>query len=104
MTADEPAANTDNSEGPERQPPDWFVYMIRTAADRLYTGITTDPDRRLREHARGVGAKFFRLDRPGNVVYLERCPDRSAASRREHDIKKLSRRAKLALAASGPAR
>lgn len=78
--------------------------MIRTTADRLYTGITTDPERRLREHERGAGAKFFRMDQPGEVVYLERCRDRSAATRRELEIKKMPRRAKLNLAAAGPTR
>lgn len=76
--------------------------MIRTTADRLYTGITTDPRRRVRQHEQGTGAKFFRLDHPATLVYLEPCPDRSSATRREMEIKRMSRRAKLDLAASRP--
>lgn len=76
----------------------WEVYIIRTASGKLYTGITTDLDRRLSEHASGRGgAKFFRTASPQAVVYRESQPNRSAASRREHEIKRLSRADKLAL-------
>ena len=83
-------------------PEPWFVYMIRTEGDRLYPGIPTDPERRFREHEDGRGAKFFRLDPPGTMVFLQRCPDRASATRRELEIKRMSRSEKLALAAAEP--
>jgi putative endonuclease len=79
----------------------WTVYMVQTASGKLYTGITTDMDRRFREHASGNrGGKFFRFSGPARVVYRETAPDRSAASAREAEIKKLTRRQKLDLAGS----
>ncbi len=79
----------------------WFVYLIESSDGRLYTGITTDVERRFLEH-QGVlgkdrGAKFFRGRRPVAVVYTESHPSRSEASRREAEIKKLSAAAKQAL-------
>ncbi len=64
----------------------------------LYTGITTDIDRRLREHNTGkAGAKYTRTRRPVKIVYLKKYKDRSSASRAEAIMKKLSREKKLAL-------
>ncbi len=64
----------------------------------LYTGITTDIDRRLREHNTGkAGAKYTRTRRPVKIVYLKKYKDRSSASRAEASMKKLSREKKLAL-------
>lgn len=81
----------------------WWVYMVRCRSGRLYTGISTDPERRLREHAGegGRGARFFRADPPEALVYRQAVADRAEASRREAEIKKLPRSAKLALL-SGP--
>lgn len=80
----------------------WWVYMVRCRSGRLYTGITTDTDRRFREHCGegGKGARFFRSDPPEALVYRESAVDRSAASRREAEIKKLPRARKLALVGS----
>jgi putative endonuclease len=75
---------------------EWFVYMIESVKGRLYTGITTDPDRRFSEHATGIGAKFFRSDAPAKIVFLESHPDRSSASKREAMIKKLNKAGKEA--------
>ena len=74
----------------------WFVYMILTEKNRLYTGIATDVERRFIEHLCDPtkGAKFFRSDRPIVVVYCEECENRSLASRREAEIKKMSRNSK----------
>lgn len=75
---------------------DWWVYMVKTASGKLYTGISTDVERRFQEHlatSRGEGskgAKFFRSDPPQAVVYREPCEDRASASRREAAIKQLS--------------
>ena len=83
-------------------PPDWTVYIIRCSDGSLYTGITTDLERRVREHAEGGrGAKYFNGRLPEKVVYLEAGHDRSSASRREAAIKKLSREEKLSLLKSG---
>ncbi|MDX2481240.1 MAG: GIY-YIG nuclease family protein [Desulfuromusa sp.] len=67
----------------------WQVYIILCSDDSLYTGITTDIKRRLAQHASGTGAKYFRGRFPRSLVYLEGDHDRSSASRREVEIKKL---------------
>ena len=78
--------------------PRWTVYIIRASDNSLYTGITTDITRRFQQHQEGAGAKYFHAGRqPEQVVYLEQLEDRSAASKREAHIKKLSRQEKLAL-------
>ena len=74
-----------------------FVYMVECADGSLYTGWTTDPDRRIKEHNDGRGALYTRWRRPVELRYLEEAPDRSAAQRRENAIKKLSRQKKLSL-------
>ena len=59
----------------------WFVYMILTRKGRLYTGVSTDPERRFIEHLCDPkkGAKFFRSDSPEKIVYLEEVETYSAA-------------------------
>lgn len=79
----------------------WFVYMIRSDDDQLYTGITTDISRRWQEHSSGkVGARYFRGRKPQTLCLLETYPDRSGASRREAAIKQLKRGAKDQLLAA----
>jgi putative endonuclease len=75
----------------------WTVYILECRDDTLYTGITNDLDRRLGEHEAGQGAKYTRGRGPLKLVYQERCTDRSAATRRETEIKAMSRGKKLAL-------
>jgi len=75
----------------------WLVYIILCSDDTLYTGITTDIRLRLAEHAAGRGAKYFRGRQPLEVVYQEGGHTRSTASRREMEIKSLSRPAKCLL-------
>jgi putative endonuclease len=77
----------------------WTVYLARCRDGTLYTGITTDPARRLAEHSAGAGAAYTRSRLPVALVYWEVVVDRSSALRREHAIKRLSRAAKEALAA-----
>lgn len=69
----------------------WYVYVILTAKGKLYTGITTDPERRFVEHLCDTkkGAKFFRSDSPVKIVHLEEFPTMSQALKREIAIKKL---------------
>ena len=76
----------------------WTVYIIESERGALYTGITTEPERRFRQHASGQGARWFRGAAPRRFVYLEPCADRSTALRREAAIKRLKRAEKLALA------
>lgn len=75
----------------------WLVYIIRCSDGSLYTGITTDLQRRFAQHRDKKGAKYFLGREPLEVVYMETCPNRSAASRREAAIKSLERRDKLLL-------
>jgi len=76
---------------------DWIVYILRCGDDSLYTGITDDLPRRLKAHESGKGAKYTRGRSPLTVVYTEPHADRAAASRREWEIKHLTREQKLAL-------
>ena len=78
----------------------WRVYILKCSDGSLYTGITTDLARRVREHNSGKGAKYTRSRRPVAPVYSEDYPDRSSASREEARIKKLSRDDKLFLVES----
>ena len=79
----------------------WYVYILRCGDNTLYTGITDDVDRRLAAHRAGKGAKYTRGRGPLELVYQEEQPDKSAALRRESQIKRLSRKDKLALCAGG---
>jgi len=74
----------------------WCVYLLRCADDSLYTGITNDLAARLLAHAAGRGARYTRGRGPFVVVHAEAAPSRSAALRREHQLKRMRRRQKLA--------
>jgi putative endonuclease len=74
-----------------------FAYILRCADGTLYTGWTTDLERRVAEHNCGRGARYTRARRPVRLVYAESCADRGAAMRREAALKRLSRPDKLAL-------
>ena len=78
--------------------------MVRTASGLLYTGISTDPLRRLRQHQSGKGARFLHSSPARALVYVEACADKGAALRREIAIKRLKKAAKEALigALDGP--
>lgn len=75
----------------------WSLYIIEASDKTYYTGITTDVERRFSQHLDGTGARFFYGRRPVAVVYREDGHDRSSASRREAEIKRLSRREKAIL-------
>ncbi|WP_186647155.1 GIY-YIG nuclease family protein [Fluviispira vulneris] len=78
----------------------WIVYIIESSSGYLYTGITTNIERRLGEHASGKkGAKFFRFSAPKEILHIENYQTRSEASKREWVIKKMSREKKLELIA-----
>lgn len=71
-----------------------FVYVLECADGSLYTGYTTDVERRLDEHRAGEGAKYTRGRRPVELVHVERYESRAVAMRREHEIKELDRSGK----------
>lgn len=75
----------------------YFVYLIECDDRSLYTGITTDPARRLAEHKQGKGGHYTGAKKARRMVYTEPQPDRSAALKREAEIKKWRRDKKLAL-------
>ena len=77
---------------------DYWVYILKCADGSLYTGITVDVDRRVKEHNLGVGAKYTKARRPVRLVYSTLVGNRSVATKREMEIKKLSHDEKKRLA------
>ena len=75
----------------------WYLYILRCKDGSLYTGITTDVEKRLEAHRSGKGAKYTRGRGPLELVYREQCGDHSDALRRELEINALTRDEKLTL-------
>jgi len=75
----------------------WFVYILRCADGSLYTGITTDLNRRCVQHNAGTASRYTRSRLPVTLEYQEEQPNRSMALKRELAIKALTRKAKEAL-------
>lgn len=75
----------------------YFVYLLKCKDGSIYTGITTDLERRLQEHKDGKGGNYTRAHKPDKIVYTEEFSNRSEASKREAEIKKWSRGEKLNL-------
>ena len=69
----------------------WYLYILRCADNTLYTGITTDVEKRLEVHRSGKGAKYTRGRTPLELVYEEECENHSHALKRELEIKALTR-------------
>jgi putative endonuclease len=84
----------------------WIVYIVRCADGTLYTGIAKDVMRRVEEHNSSnlLAASYTRARRPVVLVYQETTPTRSTASKREYEIKQLSRADKEALLLTSPRR
>ena len=82
----------------------WFVYIVRCADDTLYTGIAKDVARRIEEHNSNnrLGAAYTRGRRPVVLVHREAVKTRSAAARREYEIKQMTRAGKQALLKARP--
>ena len=78
----------------------WFVYILRTNKNTLYTGITIDLEKRLKSHKEGKGAKYMRNFAEFELVYKEVALTRSEALKREARIKKLTKQQKEAMVAS----
>lgn len=72
----------------------WYLYILRCGDGTLYTGITTDVEKRLEAHRAGTGAKYTRGRGPLELVYREECGSHSDALKREIAIKKMSRKQK----------
>ena len=75
----------------------WFVYILKCEDNTLYTGITNDKEKRLSQHNNGKASKYTRARLPVEMVYCESSDTRSTASKREWQIKQLTRKQKLKL-------
>ncbi|MDP3804858.1 MAG: GIY-YIG nuclease family protein [Candidatus Omnitrophota bacterium] len=75
----------------------WTLYILRCKDGSLYTGITTDIDKRLKRHNEGRASKYTRAKKPVKLVYAEIFDNESSARKREAEIKKLSHENKLKL-------
>ena len=69
----------------------WYLYILRCGDDTLYTGITTNVEKRLEAHRSGKGAKYTRGRGPLELVHQECCGSHSDALKRERQIKALPR-------------
>jgi len=74
-----------------------FCYILECSDGTFYTGWTTDPERRVAQHNRGIGARYTKTRRPVRLVYLEEQPDKISALKRERAIKALPRKKKMEL-------
>jgi len=75
----------------------FYCYIVKCCDGTYYTGWTTDPVRREKQHNAGTGARYTRMRRPVEMVYVEEQPDRTSAMKRELAIKQLRRVAKRTL-------
>ena len=74
----------------------WFLYTLKCRDGTLYTGITTDLSRRVRQHNDGTASRYTRSRLPVKLIFSEPCRGRSQALIREYAMKQLSRKKKLA--------
>ena len=80
----------------------YYCYMVRCANDAFYTGWTTDPIRRVKEHNAGRGARYTKMHSPVELVYVEEVADHSEALKREAQIKTYPHARKADLANTNP--
>ena len=79
----------------------YYVYILECQDGSFYTGISIDPEKRLKEHlGSNLGAKYTKAHKPIGIVYLEKCQGRSEASRREYEIKQMTKAIKIELVES----
>ena len=76
---------------------DWFDYIVQCNDKTYYTGITNNLEKRIKNHNLGTASKYTRVRLPVNLVYTENRLDRSNASKREYELKQLTRTQKKAL-------
>lgn len=81
-----------------------YTYMVECSDKSLYTGWTNDLDARIRAHNAGKGAKYTKSRRPVRLVYYETFATRKEAMRREYEVKRYTRKQKLALICAGDSR
>jgi putative endonuclease len=74
-----------------------YCYILECSDGTFYTGWTTDPQRRVSQHNKGIGAKYTRARRPVKMVYIEEQENRKEAMKRELAIKKMKRAQKIKL-------
>ena len=74
-----------------------YCYILECSDGTFYTGWTNDPERRVAQHNKGVGARYTKTRRPVKMVYLEEQPDKISALKRERAIKALPRKRKMEL-------
>ena len=85
---------SDPESSKEDTTPQWYVYLMRCADNSLYTGVTTNPERRVREHngeLKGKGAKYTRTRRPVTLAVAIPLPSKVAVYQAEYAIKRLSK-------------
>jgi len=75
----------------------WYTYILKCGDNSLYTGCTNNLEKRIQTHSSGKGAKYTRSHLPVKLVYSEKLDNRSLASKRESEIKKLPRKEKISL-------
>jgi putative endonuclease len=75
----------------------YYIYILECADTSLYTGWTSDVEKRLATHSKGKGAKYTRARLPVKLAYFEEYEDKISAQKREYQIKQLSRKDKLLL-------
>ncbi len=85
---------------------EWHLYLVRTRAGTLYTGVAKDVDRRLVEHedSKGKGAKYLRSKGPFKLTYQARIGSRALALKVEAGVRRLSKQKKEELVAAKPKR
>lgn len=97
-------SNKSDSEETESSPSQWYVYLIRCADNSLYTGVTTEPERRIREHngeLKGKGAKYTRTRRPVTLAVAIPLPSKVAVYQAEYAIKQLNKSEKESVVSLG---
>ena len=97
--------NKSDSEGSQEDTtPQWYVYLMRCADNSLYAGVTTDPERRVREHngeLKGKGAKYTRTRRPVTLAVAIPLPSKVAVYQAEYAIKRLNKSEKESVVSLG---
>ena len=78
-----------------------YTYIVRCSDNTLYTGWTTDVEKRVKAHNAGKGAKYTKTRRPVELVYFEEFDTKEEAMRREYEIKQLTRKQKEKLLGTG---
>ena len=78
----------------------WFVYILLCSDSTLYTGITNNINKRVEDHKKGIGAKYTKGRSPLSLIWQEKHPNKSSASKREYEIKSLTKKQKLILSQS----